>query len=255
MVCQLQLLRLTLLLFACYEVLGNALLLLWLRNFAGILVSFVCMWDGYCWMQPMSIYHKKSLDLKLLTRWLWRTDGLHCCPSCCWKCWAFRKLEHTHIPNINTVLFFHVTLCWSDKFGEEVVINFLCIIYGSQCSVSCKTCRCHCFSAQDHLVASSTSITPQISYGDSFTGVFTQISSVRLRGQQDCLLSSFKLIHSNYTHPRFFILHAYKQQFDLKLFFFLIYFLNYFFVWVSLRFWLHWVLPHLAVAFTDVTGK
>jgi len=70
--------------------------------------------------------------------------------------------------------------------------------------------RCYCLLAQDHIVATNASVTPQISYGVSFIAVFQQVSSVRLRGQQDCLLSSFKLPHSNYTRPMFFILHTYK---------------------------------------------
>lgn len=71
-------------------------------------------------------------------------------------------------------------------------------------------CRCYCSLAQDHLIATYASITLQISYGVCSVEVFPQISSVRLRGQQDCLLSSFKLPHSNDTHPMFFILCACK---------------------------------------------
>lgn len=51
---------------------------------------------------------------------------------------------------------------------------------------------------------------PQTSCGSSFTGAFLQTPSIRLKGQQDSLLFSFKLLHSNYTHTPSFTLPGYK---------------------------------------------
>lgn len=81
----------------------------------------------------------------------------------------------------------------------------------------------------------------QISCGPSFLVEFLQTSSVSLKGQQDCLFFSFKLLHSNYTHPTSFTLHGYKVA---------VCFLT---SSVNLTFWLHWLLLPLAFAFTAIT--
>lgn len=82
---------------------------------------------------------------------------------------------------------------------------------------------------------------PQISCGPSSIEEFLQTSSVRLKGQQNCLFFSFKLLHSNYTHPSSFTLHGYKVA---------VCFLT---SGVNLTFWLHWLLLPLAFAFPAIT--